>query len=241
MSQNKLGQIKVNDHDKPDDFDISYPCEATRVWGLANYWNYINYFGVYKPLINADWDSVLYSQISDFISARDAEEYNLAVLKTVAFTDDNHSIVRSKSIDQDLFGAYVPNFRMKKIGDTFIVTKHRTSRNYVPSGTLIKQGDILYSLNGIAINELYDSLKNYFAASNEWSKSRNVNPYILCSFMVKNQIVFSRDDKMDTIEIYFSKYYDYNAYEDSINSLKKRWICDERKTCIFRQENHNFS
>jgi C-terminal processing protease CtpA/Prc len=229
LTQNHLGLVEVRDKDRPYDFDSLYPCEATRIWSIANYWNYVNYFWVYKPLIDANWDSVLYMHIPDFISANDAKEYNLAVMKLTARTNDSHAVVRSKVIDEKLFGMYVPNFRMKKINDTFVVTKYRTNRNHVLSDTLIKPGDIIYALNGMPIIKLYDSLKIYFASSNEWIESKNVAPWLLSSFMENNQIVFSRNNTNDTIEVVFSNYYDFIKYDDSINRRKRNQLFIEKR------------
>ena len=222
LSQNNIGLVKVKDKDKPQDFDSLFPSEATRIWGLANYWNYINYFWVYKPLMDANWDSVLYSQIPNFIVANDAKEYNLAVLKLVAFTDDNHSILRSEIIANEIFGSNIPNFKMKKIDDIFVVKECLTNRTYTPSDTLIKPGDIIHAINGVAVNELYDSLKNYVASSNEWTKSRNINFRILRSLQKNNQITFSRNCKTDTVNLTYFHYHDYLKYKESIENKQNQ-------------------
>ena len=197
---------------KPNDMDSLFPQEATRIWGIANYWNFINYFWVYKNLMDADWDKILYETILSIQNVENAIEYNIAIMKFIANTDDSHAFVQSDLIENEIFGKYVPNVRFGLINDTIMVQKLRTERTEFSSDTFFKIGDIFYTINNIPIINLYDSLKYFESASNE-ERRKQMLAYAILSFKNSNQIVYSRNGQIDTVIVDFEDYKTYNRFQ----------------------------
>ena len=209
---------------KPNDIDSLFPHENTRVWGIANYWNLVNYFWVYKNLMDTDWDKVLYESILSIVNAENAIEYNIAVMKFIAHTDDSHSYVYSDLIDNKIFGRYVPNIRLDIINDTVIVKKLRTERMGSYSDTIFKMGDIIYSINNTSVIKLYDSLKYFQSASKEERRKKQILPYVISSFQKSNQIIYSRNGQTYTAIVEFEDYKTYNDFQDENEKKKKNEI-----------------
>jgi C-terminal processing protease CtpA/Prc len=211
--QNYANIIRPKIRYKPADINSFFPSEDTRIWGIANHWNLVNYFWVYKNLMDADWDKVLYETIPAVWNAQNEIEYNIAVMKYIACTDDSHSYVYSTIIDSVIFGRYVPNITLDMINDTVIVKKRRTDRTVLYSDTVFKSGDIIYSINNIPIIKLYDSLQCFQSASNEKRRKKQTLSYTISSFQKYNKIIYSRNEQFDTVMLDFDDYATFNRVQ----------------------------
>jgi hypothetical protein len=220
VKQDNLGLVDIVNYEEIPHLNDSFPDESLRIWGLAEYWNYINYFWIHKKLMDNNWDSVLYVNIPNFVHSQDSKAYSLAIFKFIAYTDDTH-VYFQRTKDTNIAGNYVSNVRLTKTGNLFIVKKFRTSRTLISSDTLLHVGDIIYSINGIDLQTYYDSLQYYFSASNPCAKVRKVCPYMIASFYDINKLVICRNGIMDTLEVLFCHHNDYDSYEyDGYDSVK---------------------
>jgi hypothetical protein len=220
VMQNCLGIVEIIPAKDISHVDDVFPEEALRLWSMADYWNYINYFWVYKNLMDNNWDSVLYVNIPNFVNAQNRREYLFSIFKFIAYTNDTHVSFR-RTEDTSIAGNYVPNVRLTKIDSLFVVKRYRTNRTLISADTILHIGDIIHSVNGIDLCTYYDSLQYYFAVSNSQAKVRKVAPYMLASFIDTNEVVISRNGIRDTLKMLFCHYNDYNNYEyDGYDSMK---------------------
>ena len=219
---NFRGIIRPKIKYKPNDVDSLFPDQSTRIWGIANYWNLVNYFWVYKKMMDADWDKILYETILPVQNAENEIEYAIAIMKFIAHTDDSHAYVHSDLIDNAVFGRYVPNIRLCLLNDTILVKSIRTERKECYSDTIFKVGDIIYSINNTPLIQLYDSLKHLHSASNEERRKRQVLGYVVSSFQKSNQMIYSRDGKMDTVTVDFDDFSAYNRFQWEKKQDKKQ-------------------
>ncbi len=220
LKQNHLGILKSKTSIKASN---DFPNEVLRVWGLADYWNFIHYFYVYRDLISSNWDEILYAAIPGFKESASKKEYAMTILRLTSKLDDCHSMTWSEdeTIDKEVFGEYVPNFRMTKIDSTFIV---KTIRNPEWNDHSIRAGDIILKINGISVKYLFDSLSDFLSSTNKWTQQRNVNPYILSSLKPRNLITFKRDSIAGSLFINFRNYKSYHSYQYSIQKRKKKRV-----------------
>ena len=166
VSTNHIGVVqRLNTLDYSD---IHNP--NVRLWGLFDFWNFINYFYPNKNFMEQSWDLSLYEAIPEFVTANDETEYRKAIYRLVNQLKDTHASY-PVTIDQHLFGEYRPMFRMMKINDTFMISSVRDEEHYEAP---FVQGDIVLAIDGKAVLPYYDSLQQYVCGGNEWSNQRFV-------------------------------------------------------------------
>ncbi|HEX4887396.1 MAG TPA: S41 family peptidase [Luteibaculaceae bacterium] len=194
VSQNNIGVVQYSEY-SPGNED--FPSVTSRLIGLYHYWNLINYHYVYKNLIDANWDEVLYQSIPKFRITNSFTSYQKYILELIANLDDNHSIVHPKILTKT-FGTYVPNFRVLKIDGKFIIKNIRTRQL---SGGGLRPGDIILAYNGIAMERLSDSLQKFVSGANSWSRQRELNKLLFCNRKENNVITIERDGKISNLKI----------------------------------------
>lgn len=162
-------------HEKPYQ-EMVYPTESYRLLALFRYWNAINYFFAYRYLTDKNWDKVLLAGITDFIQAKNALQYHLAVLKTSKQINDSHGNLNSTIIDEYM-GNMHPVFGLATIENKVVVQRYFNEewKRNCP----IKLGDILVKVNGKPIEKIIDSMRMYTRGSNTAVQNRNINLYLL--------------------------------------------------------------
>ncbi len=213
------GNLRIK---KINDNVIAFPSLDKRLLSLAYYWNIINYFYVYKNYMDDKWDDVLINIIPDFISSKNKIDYYKSIKKLTSHLNDCHSIVRSNELDSIVFGFNVPNFRVKKINNTFIVKKIRVSDTIKSE---IQIGDEILSINGVEIEKRYNNLKLYFKGANLPSEQRIITPYIFATNSKFMTLIIRREGERKQIKIKLRNYkYYVNKELELINSLKNKFV-----------------
>lgn len=227
LSQSKNGLIEYNNAHNV--FNEDFPDVNLRLVGLFHYWNFINYFYPYKKIIDNNWDEVLYVTINDFLTANNKIIYYKAILKLIANLDDNHSKVSSARVLTSIFGNYVPNFRVRKIDNSYYISSFR-AKDMDSYG--LKIGDKLISLNGTKIEKLDSLMAPYFSGGNPESKQREINKSILISHNEYNEIEILRNNKLIKKQIQF---YNYAIVKEFNRMDEKNW---ENKTSVVWHPNN---
>ncbi len=218
VSNNTIGNLTFNEKK----YDSVYPKKEIRMLSLARYWNIINYFYVYKNYMDIKWDDVLLENISEFKNADTDMVYHKNVQKLSSYLNDCHSMVRSSVLDKKVFGRFVPNFRLKMINDTFVVSKFRVPE-YSHYG--LQVGDIILALDSVAIKNKYDSLKSFFRGANRLTEQRVINPYLLTSTQDKLLITYLRNRKIYSQAVSLSDYsYFVKAEIEDVKKHKQKVI-----------------
>lgn len=143
-----------------------------RMLSLFRYWNIVNYFSPYKNLMDQRWDKSLMEAIPDFVNSRDEVDYNIAILKLAAKTNDSHSFVSSSTISRNIKGIFYLPLSLKFIDGKTVVTK-------VLKDIGIKPGDIIEKINGKPINDIRNELTPFIAASTPASLQRDINARLI--------------------------------------------------------------
>ena len=161
-------QIKVQN--EPEYTNFEYPAREYRLLSLFRYWNIIEYFFPYKYQTDQKWNDVLTEMIPEYINAVNAEEYHLAMLKTVAKIDDSHASLKSNVISNMLGDYWVP-FATKIIDNKAVVIRLFDEKFCAKDD--IRIGDAITHFNNKSIEELFNEKKPYIPASSEAGKRRN--------------------------------------------------------------------
>ncbi len=156
--------------------ETNFPDTSLRLLGLFRYWNTINYFYPHRQCIG-NWDSVLLSQIPEFMNCANAQEYRLALEKLIASIHDGHSII------YQLNGKYIPS---KYLPVNFSWIDHKVIVSKIFNDSLaklnnLKTGDEIVEWNNQPINEYLQNKCRYISGANE---DYRLNSYI--SFYLNN-------------------------------------------------------
>lgn len=207
----KLNDIK-NSHREPDSYyvgltavgnpefkneraykKISYPDAGMQLLSLYRYWNIINYYFPYKYLISENWEEILGSSISPFVSAKNETEYKLAVLSLIAKVHDTHANIWS--YDDALNGYWGTN---KSVIDIkFIEGKAVVTDAYDEiSGkeTRLKNGDIITSVDKKSIAKIIKEQLKYRPASNYPTQLRDIANNLLRTNAPTIKVGYKRDN-----------------------------------------------
>ncbi len=215
LNQSKEGVIQYNiPH---DDFKEEFPNTNLRLLGLFHYWNLINYFYPYKNLIDKSWDEVLYFSINDFLFAKSQIDYDRAVLKIIANLNDGNSKIKEANLLTRVYGNFVPNFRMKKVGNSYFIS---AIRSFDLDNYGLKIGDKVLAINGISVCDLDDAIAPYVAGGNANSKQREINKLILVSKYEYNDLKIERNKTVFTKHV---QYYDYGILAEFGRIQEKEW------------------
>jgi carboxyl-terminal processing protease len=211
ISQSRIGNLEFNDEQRYD--KAEYPNMATRLLGLARYWNIINFFYVYKNDSSENWDRILMTNIPKFTLAHNAKEYHITVHALSSKLYDCHSMVRSDLLDKDVFGQFVPNFRVKLIDSTLMVSRIRIDEWDTKQ---IMVGDILLKINNEDALTRYRYYNSFMKGANALSEQRIICPYLFGSVSDKMKLLILRHGKQIEVNLNLKKYPLYTAKEQTI-------------------------
>lgn len=216
VTRNPLGAGNVHFINENAYSDISYPDAGFRLLSLYRYWNMVQYFFPYRYLTDTDWGIEMKKQIPFFIEASDQDEYFHAVRRMVAECDDSHAIVYSKSMIS-YYNYYRPPFNVRFLkNDTLVVDSYRNPEKIDKNGPRI--GDVITHINNQPILHLIDSLSPYIAASNHWTKLREIAKTIVCSNDSFVELSYWSEGKQKTAVIPLYSFFelDYSNRTDGV-------------------------
>jgi len=153
----------------PDELyaDEPYPSRERRMLALFRFWNVIDLFYPYLPLMGDAWDEALVEFIPRFESAADANEYARAIAELAARIPDGHvNVWGGKGALKALRGRARAPFEARMIEGRPVVTALRPGDASVAAAGL-HLGDVIVSADGEPIDARIAKAKKYKAASNE--------------------------------------------------------------------------
>jgi len=153
------------------DRSINGPSENIRLLALFRYWNIINYFSPDKYLTDQNWDTTLTEFIPILVKVSGNLPFFKAFLRLVAKLNDTHALTSGPSY-YDFFGSYFLPLQFKYVENQTVII------DVYAENTGLKVGDIIKDINGVDINTIRDSLKEYMYASNEASLNWDIDFYL---------------------------------------------------------------
>jgi len=230
--------------------NMTYPDAGFRLLALYRYWNMIQYFYPNKYISNKNWNAVLKEYIPIFISAETQLEYELAALKLIGEIDDTHANLWGGREKLDsLRGYWQSPVQVRFIENKLVITKYYDPDLQATVG--LKVGDIITHINGKAIKAIVDSMKEYYPASNEAARMRDIAGDMLRSNNRTIQInyISSNQAKQKDLSLYYgeNRYYDifktdttlcYKLLKDNIGYITLKSIKEEDIDNIKRDFNN---
>lgn len=150
--------------------DMVYPDLGHRLLAAFRIWSVIQYFYPYKALIG-DWDVALTEAIPQFIAARNADEYALAVAEMVARVEDGHSGAFGHPSLATIFGTWQTPIEVREVEKEFVVTGLHAR---LPADVDVRLGDVVLSVDGESFGARMERLWKYRTASTETARRNRV-------------------------------------------------------------------
>jgi C-terminal processing protease CtpA/Prc len=197
-----VGNPKFNNENLYSNMPL--PDEGFRLLALYRYWSMINYFFPCKYMTDKNWDDVLKVYIPVLIDAKDELEYELAVAQLIGEICDTHGFLLGFSkTDKQRGDKYAP-FIVKFIENKLVVTDYYKPE--LAEHAKLKKGDIITHISGKPVEEIVDSLKKYYPASNEAARLRNMTYDLLRSNSQTIDIKYISDEqnRETTLKLYKS-------------------------------------
>jgi C-terminal processing protease CtpA/Prc len=152
--------------------DEPYPSREHRLLALYRFWNVIELFYPYLPLMGDVWQDALPEFIPRFEAATDAHEYALLVAELAARIPDGHVGVWGSKELRSLFGAARAPFEVRMIEGQPTVT---SLQGDVPERAGAAVGDVVVAVDGEPLAARMQRLAKYMAASNDsWRAYRTL-------------------------------------------------------------------
>jgi hypothetical protein len=172
---------------------MKYPDAGYRLLGLYRYWNMIQYFFPYKPLIGENWNGMLQKYLPKFAGAADETQYLLANLELIANIHDTHANIWSNHTSLELYkGRFVLPLQAKFVEEKLVVTGY-----YADSLKLdqqVKRGAVITAINGVKIPDLIKKYLPLTAASNYSTQLRDLPRYYLMRSQLEENILSFEDE-----------------------------------------------
>lgn len=222
--------------------NMPYPDQGFRLLALYRFWNYIQYFSPYRNLTDKKWNIILKEYIPKFLNAKNELEYELVSLQLIGETNDTHSgVMPIGNKIAETKGKFFPPFKICFVENQLIVYDF-----YDPDKqglSELKTGDVITHISGKSVKSIIDSVGQYYPASNNASKLRDISfnilrsdkQYIDIQYITNNQI------KSTSLKLYpsdslnlFKKYNEkcYKIIDENIGYITLRSIKNEDVSII---------
>ncbi|MCS3554963.1 MULTISPECIES: S41 family peptidase [unclassified Sphingobacterium] len=197
--------------------NISMTDVGYRILSLYRYWNLIQYYFPYKNLIDQDWKEVLHDYIPKMIAADDVQAYTLTTLQLIGNIHDTHANISGNSVLNNFKGTRYAPLEITFIENKAVITGFHDQQKGVQTG--LKIGDVLTTINGIAVDQIIRAKLKYYPASNYSTQLRDIANDLLRTNDTLVQIGYLQDHKIanQTIKTYST---------DEINIYKKYQLKD---------------
>lgn len=173
---------------------FEYPDAGFRLLALYRYWNMINYFFPYKHLTDEKWDKVLLDFVPRFVNAKDAAEYQVAMLELIGKVQDTHAnIWRKPKALNNFLGNKISAIKVRMVEEQALVVGFYDEEKGAKSG--LQFGDIITHVDGKSIEDLIKDKQPYLPASNYPTQLRDFVKLMLRTSNDQLNLQYTRNGK----------------------------------------------
>ena len=151
---------------------LKFPDAGFQLLSLFRFWNIVEYWAPYRDQIGEDWNKVLRESIAAVALAKDRSSYELAMMAVIVRIRDTHAnLWSSLQVRPPLGKCHLP-VQVRFVEGRAAISAYTNDEAGAASG--LKPGDIIESIDGVAVAQLVDSWRPYYAASNEPTRLRDM-------------------------------------------------------------------
>lgn len=186
--------------DKEDAYiQAPFPDSGFQLLALFRYWNIVEYWSPYRDQIGEDWNNVLRESINPLMLAKSRSAYELEMMKVIARANDTHSNLWSSLSVRPPVGHCALPLQVRFVKGNAVINRYVDSETANTSG--IRPGDVLEAIDGIPITQLVETLRPYYAASNEATRLRDIAANLTNGKCGDALISIRKDDKYKEITL----------------------------------------
>jgi C-terminal processing protease CtpA/Prc len=174
--------------------NMTYPDAGFRLLALYRYWNIIHYYFPYKHLIDINWNDNLKAYIPAFIKAKDELSYEKVMTKLIGDVKDTHANLWGGNDQfQKEKGYFYPPIHVRFVEDQLTIIDYYNPEDASKLGLNI--GDVITHIDGKTITSIINDVKDYYPASNQPTRLRDIGFDILRSQDSSSTITVKRNNK----------------------------------------------
>lgn len=151
---------------------LKFPDHGFQLLALYRMWNIVEYWFPYRDVLEEDWDEVLREFIPRISLAQSRDAYQLELMAFIARIHDTHANLWSSMAIRPPVGPCLAPVYVRFIGKQPVVTGY--SNADAGAATTLLPGDVVESLDGVAVSTLVDRWTPYYAASNDAARFRDI-------------------------------------------------------------------
>ncbi|MEM6964988.1 MAG: S41 family peptidase [Bacteroidota bacterium] len=191
---------------------FEYPDVGFRLLALYRYWNMINYFFPYKHLTDEKWDQVLLDFVPRFVNAKDAAEYQVAMLELIGKVQDTHANIWRKPKALNTFlGNKISAVKVRMVEEQAFVVGFYDEEKGKASG--LQFGDIITHVDGKSVEDLIQEKQPYLPASNYPTQLRDFVKLMLRTSNDQLNLTYTRQGKEQTTTVSTFPLKDINVWQ----------------------------
>ena len=191
--------------------EMTFPDAGFRLLALYRYWNMMQYFNPNRHLTDKNWNTVLTEYIPKFIDAKNELEYELTMVEIIGEVNDTHANLWSGNDKlQEQRGDYFPPVHVRFAENKLVVDDYFNPEMKETAGLEI--GDVITEVNGKSVEDFVIENQEYYPASNQPTRLRDMSRDILRSNSETISIIYIRDGQSATKTLQLFKKEDLNYY-----------------------------
>lgn len=182
---------------------MHYPSNSIRLLALARIWATIEYFSPHKNRIKLGWQNVLKKQIPEFEKSKDSLQYYKAILGTFYHLHDSHSSLIFHTESYSPLGNKGLQLYFQMIEDKVVATNFLPQSKSLKEKDQIEHGDIVVSIDGVAIDTLLKEYRNIVGGSHKASRDKFItNNYLRYGWNDNAIVEVERNNELKKIKLY---------------------------------------
>jgi len=178
------------DHELPYS-QLTFPDSGYRLLAVFRLWNIINYWYPYRDLIDGDWGARLSKYIPEVVSAKNAVDYQLVLLRMLSEIKDSHTNLGNGFRVRPPQGTCGLPVDLRFAGREAVV-----AALLPPAGIsgYLHIGDVVESIGGMAVKQLVRDWQPYYGASNDASLLRDIGRVLARGACGEVDVTIRRDN-----------------------------------------------
>jgi C-terminal processing protease CtpA/Prc len=177
---------------------LRFPDAGYQLLSLYRYWNMIEYWYPNRNILDQDWNQVLTEFIPRMALAKTKDAYQLETIELIARITDTHANLWSAppTLRPPAGTCQVP-VTTRFIENQAVVSGYLDAT--AGPGTGLKIGDVVETLDGIAVNQLVELWRPYYPASNRPTQLRDIGRTLTRGNCAEIRLGVRRDNQTLTL------------------------------------------
>jgi C-terminal processing protease CtpA/Prc len=185
------------DHELPY-ASLKFPDSGYQLLSLYRYWNVIEYWYPNRDILDQDWNQILTEFVPRMALAKTRDAYQLEAIELIGRITDTHAnLWNAPPTLRPPAGTCQVPVTTRFIENQAVVTAYLDATAGPATGLRI--GDIVETLDGVAVNQLVDKWKRYYPASNRPTQLRDISRTLTRGNCAEARLGVRRDSQTLTV------------------------------------------